>query len=130
MLNAPFMSPKRPEQDFFLNISHCNKHLASCTGDAQRNACASFCKVPFTVHFCVILTIFGICKIILGGKTFLYKISRIFFHPFLSCYVWTDRQTHIPQSILRQVHTLCQSDFFTHCDLALSLSISSILYFP
>jgi len=33
-------------------------------------------------------------------------------------------------SVFRQVHTFFQSDFSTQCDLALSISVSSILSFP
>jgi hypothetical protein len=36
----------------------------------------------------------------------------------------------ICQAVLRQVHSRCQSEFSTQCDLVLPLSISSILSFP
>jgi hypothetical protein len=38
--------------------------------------------------------------------------------------------TIIPQSVLRQVNSLFQSEFSTECDLVLPLSISSVLSFP
>jgi hypothetical protein len=35
----------------------------------------------------------------------------------------------IPQSVLRQVHSLFQSQFSTQCDLVLPVSTSSVLSF-
>ena len=42
----------------------------------------------------------------------------------------TGMYSFIPQSVLRQAHSLCQSEFSTKCDLPLPLSISRILPFP
>jgi len=36
----------------------------------------------------------------------------------------------IPQSVLRQGHSIFQSEFSTQCDLVLPLSISNILFLP
>ena len=129
--NAPFVSPKRPEHFFFLKYSSrqqtVSKLYSRCT---QQRLCVVMCGA---IHFCLILTIFGIRKIILAGKTFFCKISLFFFSSVLELLRvdrQTDGQTDIPQSVLRQVHSLFQSDFFTHSDLVFSLSITSILSFP
>ena len=43
--------------------------------------------------------------------------------------VITTTTTITPHSVLRQVHSLFQSEFTTHCDLVLPLSISSTYNF-
>jgi hypothetical protein len=57
-------------------------------------------------------------------------IQTLFHWIYIYIFIYSFTHSLISQSVLRQVHSLFQSEFFIECDRMLPLSISNVLSFP